>query len=319
MSLAACATALVLLAQPNSALEAAQKAVAELRYPDARPLLARARLSPSLDRPTLLEILWLQGLVSASLGQADSARSAFRTLLSIEPEYTPSKEQPPKVMTPFYEARGWVATKGHLELVALPPARENGRVKRIGLKVAADPMGLAMSVRIHVLGEGGSHSEFLKLEAWRNVDAPEVSWWAELIGEREAVLEVLGSADKPIVDKGVEVQDVPTTTPTIEPPPAVIREPTERPQLRTYAKAGFWVGGAAFVGGVAFMSVAGVLTAKLKGVTRDASQAVTSLTQVEAYALNSQERTFAALGNTLLVLGCLVLATGIILYLLGGS
>src|SRR4051812_31920323 len=103
MPAAVCVFALVMPGQANASLEAAQRAVSELRYPDARPLLAKARLTPSLDRKTLLEILWLQGLVSASLGQGDAARTAFRTLLSIDPDFTPNKEQPPKVMTPFYE------------------------------------------------------------------------------------------------------------------------------------------------------------------------------------------------------------------------
>lgn len=316
MFFAACATALVLLAQPNPALEAAQKAVAELRYPDARPLLARARLTPNLDRPTLLEILWLQGLVSVSLGQGDSARQAFRTLLSIEPEYMPAKEQPPKVMTPFYEARGWVATKGPLKLTPLPPEREGGRVKRIGFTISSDPLGLVMGVRLHVEGESNTHADLLKLKATRDVDAAEVSWWAELIGERDAVLEVLGSVEHPIVDKGVDVQDLPVTPPQ---PPVVIQEPAPRPPLRTYAYVAFGVGGLSLVGGAVFAGLAASLTAQLKGVMRDASGAVTSLTQVQAFALNAQERTDAMLANTLLVAGGLLLALGLALFLAGGS
>jgi hypothetical protein len=318
MPAAVCAFALIALTQTNPALDAAEKAVSDLRYPDARPLLARARQVQGLDRASLLEILWLQGLVSSSLGQADGARQAFRTLLSIEPEYTPKKEQPPKVMTPFYEARGWVATKKPLRMAPLTPTREAGRVKLIGFNVSADPLSLITGVRIHVAGQPDTTTELVHGTATRDVDGEEVSWWAELIGERDAQLQLLGTAEHPIVDRGVELQPEGAHA---QPPQIVIEQPRENPPrpLRTGAFVAVAIGGVSLVTGTVFAALAQSLTSQLKNVTRDNTGAVTGLTERQAFALDYQERTDAILGNTLLALGGVLVALAIALYFAGGS
>jgi hypothetical protein len=323
MPVAVCALALVALTATNPALEAAEKAVAELRYPDARPLLARARLSPSLDRATLLEILWLQGLVAASLGQADAARTAFRSLLCIDPEYTPKKEQAPKVMGPFYEARGWAATKNPLRLSALPPTREAGRVKAIGVQVSSDPLSLGVAVRFHVLGQGDTQVDLVHNQAKRKVDGEEVAWWAELIGERDAQLQLLGSAERPIVSTGVDAaadktdkkEEIDPDLLETAPPP-----PKPRPPART---AGWILGGAgagSFLIGCIVGGVAQSYASQLRGVTRDPTDgAVVSLTQRAAFALDYQERTTAIAANVLLIGGALLLVVGVAMIVLGGS
>jgi hypothetical protein len=313
---AVCALALIVLAQSNPSLEAAQKAVNELRYPDARPLLIKARLTPNLDRGSLLEILWLQGLVNASLGQGDAARTAFRALLSIDPDYTPKKEQPPKVMTPFYEAKGWVATTKPLRMAALPPQREDRRVKVIGLRVSADPMSLIVGVKFHVLGQPDARVELKNGTAMREVDADEVSWWAELIGEREAQLQLLGSKESPIVDRGVEA--IPEgqheeTPQLVEEHPGVF----SGSHTRSYVTLG--VGAGVLVAGCIFGGLAASITGQLKNPTRDATGAVTSLTQRQAFSLDYQERTYAVLANTLITLGIAVLVVGVVLFFVGGS
>jgi hypothetical protein len=315
---AACALALVVLAQSNPALEGAQKAVNELRYPDARPLLIKARLTPNLDRTSLLEILWLQGLVNASLGQADAARTAFRALLSIEPDYTPRKELPPKVMTPFYEAKGWVATTKPLRMTAQPPERQDGRVRRIGLRVSADPMSLVVGVKFHVLGQPDSRVELKGGAASREVDGEEVSWWAELVGEREAQLQLLGSAESPIVDRGADL--VPNPEPH-EGPVGGVEEPAGGGggSKHTLAFVTLGIGGGTLIAGCIFGGLAASITGQLKNPTRDATGAITSLTQRQAFALDSQERTYAILANTLITLGIVVLVAGAALFFFGGS
>src|SRR5438093_633022 len=90
----------------NPSLDAARKQVSELHYPQALPLLKKARAVDGLDRTSLLEILWLQGLVNATLGKKDEARDAFRALLLIDVDFKVPSEQPPKVMGPFFEAKG---------------------------------------------------------------------------------------------------------------------------------------------------------------------------------------------------------------------
>ena len=65
-------------------LTAARQAVVDLNYPQARSLLQKARQQPGLTREQLLEVLWLQGLVSGSLNQPDNARAAFRALFALE-------------------------------------------------------------------------------------------------------------------------------------------------------------------------------------------------------------------------------------------
>src|SRR4051812_39554965 len=93
----------------NPQLNAAEEAVAQVRYADAEKLLEKARAVPDNTRETLLRILELQGIVAATLGAAPKARTYFQTLITLDPERKLPEGQPPRVKTPFYEAKGMVS------------------------------------------------------------------------------------------------------------------------------------------------------------------------------------------------------------------
>ena len=84
----------------ENAVERAAALAEDLRFSEAARVLEGARAQPGLDRPTLLRILELQGVVAASIGRVDAARTAFRTLVVLEPGYALKGNYSPKVMAP---------------------------------------------------------------------------------------------------------------------------------------------------------------------------------------------------------------------------
>ena len=86
---------------------------------------------------------------------------------------------------------------------------------------------------------------------------------------------------------------------------------------RSYVTLG--VGAGVLVAGCIFGGLAASITGQLKNPTRDATGAVTSLTQRQAFSLDYQERTYAVLANTLITLGIAVLVVGVVLFFVGGS
>jgi hypothetical protein len=299
------------LGEAPSHLEAAREAMAELRYPEAKALLAKARLQVHLSREALIELLWMQGFVSASMNQADAARSAFRTLFAIDPDYTPDRDYPPKIMGPYYEARGWVASNKPLGFQQLPTARDGGRVKHIGVKIQADPLSLVAGVRFHV-GDQTFSEKLEGLEATHYLNVEQVSWWAELYGDRDAQLARLGDAAHPIVELGeVPAEKAPARVEA--PPPA----PESQSPLRGAAIASAAVSITSLALGLAFGIRSNNDAQALKSRQHDSSGAVTDWTQRAAVQLELQQRLEAGVANAMFVLAGLTLAAAVVLFVVG--
>ena len=306
--------AAVLSQTPSPQIRAAREAMDDLRYPDARALLQKARQQPNLPREQLVEILWLQGLVAATLNQADAARSAFRALFAIDPEHRPDRDYPPKIMSPYYEARGWIATTKPLGFARLPAELDGGRVKRIGVKVQADPLALVTSVRIHVVGGETTEQPLQGLTATRDVDAVSVSWWAELIGERNAQLARVGDESAPLVDTAKVAEAVVPVAPA---PPPVVQERPASP-LRSGAFAAAGAGLASFGLGLVFGIRSNTMRQALLGRTYDEDGAVAGgWTQRESVGLELQQRREAGVANAMFVTAVVLVAAAVALYILG--
>src|SRR5688572_13755520 len=119
---------ILLLAPPafaeNEHLQKARQIVEELQYAEAAHALDAAWNSAGNDRETVLEILRLQAVVAATLGQPERARQLFRTLCYLAPDFVLSTaDLGPKVTALFYEARGRILIDGALEFVAAVPRR----------------------------------------------------------------------------------------------------------------------------------------------------------------------------------------------------
>lgn len=177
----------------------------EVNYEGAATALEAAAARASNVRPTLLRILELQGIVSGILDRPEKSRTYFRTLLLLEPTYVLPDEYPPRVTMRFAEARTWASARPSLKFVRGEPFLANGAVESVVVKVPTDPLTLAEKVRFHVKTEAGqwrtSEVPLREGQAEGVAGAATVEWWAELLGSRSAVLQVLGDPTHPLVDR----------------------------------------------------------------------------------------------------------------------
>lgn len=287
----------------NAELAKAELFLGQLKYADADRALAAALQVPGNDRPTLLRILELSGTVAATLRQPERANTYFRRLLVLDPSFKLSGESTPRVSTAFLEAKGWVAERQPLTFTALPPVVVGGNVERIEVQVTSDPLGMAKNVRFHLRPLEGTwapqHSPLEGKLARALVAAPAVEWWAELLGENDAVLAELGLPGQPMA---ATAKVAPPPIPPAPPPQVSGPLPTSEgsPGLRVAAIAS-WVGAAAAIGtGAYFGSRSASGRRQLEGVARDEDGAVTGLTQVQAIALEKRVKSDAVAANVFL-------------------
>lgn len=317
-----CFLVFVAAATPNTQLLAAEDLVAQVRYADAEKALTQARAQPGNARETLLRILELQGIVAGTLGQAPRASKFFQQLLALQPDRRLAEGLPPRVRTPYYEAKGIASEVAPMLFTA--SADMEGPVLRA--KLSADPATLARKARFHVREVGG---------AWKVTDKPIASgaaalspgsgrfeWWVELLGEHDATLFSAGSDDKPFVDGVAAAKPVPVPVAVAVAPssdvPVAIAAPASSPGVHPAV----WVcaagAGAAAVGGV----VAGVLSrgnaGKVENPQKDAAGLVTGMTQREAAGLRDQARTQAIAANVLFGSAVALAGTGLAIFLFSG-
>src|SRR5438309_6322970 len=159
----------------NPELDKAEKLIAEVRYADAARALATAWTTPANSRAEVLRILELEGIAAGTLSHPAESQQFFRKLLSLDPEHKLPTGLPPRVRTPFFEAKGSISETGPLRFEQTPPRVQGGLVESIGIKVAADPMDLSHAVRFHWRVPGGpwssSEAALSKGEARLTVDA----------------------------------------------------------------------------------------------------------------------------------------------------
>jgi hypothetical protein len=281
---------------PNPELPRAQAFLEELRYAEAASALDAARARPGNDRATLLQILELQGVVAATLRQPAKARTAFQTLLSLAPDHQLRGEYAPRVMTPFFEARGWVDEVGALRVEAVPAVKTSASVERLAVKLASDPLKLASGVRFHVRSDS---------VPWRQEEAPlvngeasvatrggQLQWWAELLDERQAVLTTVGSGESPFTEitaQALALQEALKRGP--EP------ERTSPLRITGYVLLGVAAGSGAAGGFFGLRSRSA--RAKVEDAPVDEQGVTIGLTQREAQVLDERARSSARLANVL--------------------
>lgn len=194
-------------------LKRAEELMAQYKYAEARSALGKARGARNLDRESLLRILELQGVAAGQMRQDAAAAAAFRELLILNPSHKLAAEYAPRVMTPFFEAGQLVHEKGFLDFRAADAELGPKSVTAISVEVKRDPLKMARSVVFHVAEGSGwmtAQAELRGSRATLSVNRAEVSWWAELLGENDAQLVLVGSAAEP------QVASIPP--PTLAPP-----------------------------------------------------------------------------------------------------
>jgi hypothetical protein len=322
VALSLCLLAASVNAEENADLARAEELMESLRYADAAKALDAARAKVGNDRPTLLRILELQGIVAASLGRVAEARAAFRLLLSLEPQYSLKGKYSPKVTAPYYEAKGWAVENGTLRFEEVPPVTVGDTVEALAARVVTDPLKAGQSVRFYVReGPGEPRVVDAPLEggvARTQVKGNPVSWWAELLGERSEVLALLGSAEAPRVARvgGAPIVKQPDA-PVAETP--AVAAAAGAPKDRTLAYVG--LGGAAVSLGTGVFFGIQSLSAqgKLDGAERDALGRITGMTQRDALVLHESARNSALAANVLFGVGAGLAVAGGVLWLSSGD
>jgi hypothetical protein len=344
--------ALPAFAAGNPSLDKASKLYAELNYTEAGKAVDAALKQPGNDRASLLKILELQGVVVATLGQTEKAARSFEQLLMLAPDFKLSGNYPPRVTTAFYEARGWAEANAHLEVKPLDAVVEPGRIKGVRLEVTKDPLKQVKNVRFHFEHNGSGSEVTATLAGTLATAAPpastlELSWWAEVLGDKGAVLVEVGSSAAPKLEKApprppdAPGQPAPIAQPAPIGPAAPIgqptpiaqpEEPTPPPVVISPSPAepisGKRIGAFALFGGAAVATGLGIVFgvnaksagAQVDGATKNTAGQVTNLTQVQAFELDARQRTQATLSNVFYVSAiALAAGGGALLYLSRGT
>lgn len=294
----------------------ARKLIDDLEMDSALKALDAADKSEGNDRATVLEILQLQGIAFGTLGKEAKTRDSFRKLLVLDPSATLPKDLPPRVRTPFFEAREWAATNGPLTVTG-GVNLEGGLVQAVKVLVDKDLLRLARIARFHLDLEGKKSIVDVPITAGKAetpVQKVGVSWWAEVLSDRKGVLFTVASEDKPRRDGEVQAPVAvtgPLQVETSAPVPGGWRRPT-----------GFVLLGAGAVAagiGVVLGVQANAARARLTNATRDDQGRVTGITQAEAGPLEAGANTQASVANVLFGVGGALGAAGVVLVIMGPS
>jgi hypothetical protein len=308
--------AAVLAASPNSSLTKAEELVSSVRYADAEQALAAAWATPNNPRETVIRILELRGIVNAVLG-TPKATEYFRRLLTIDPGHKLADGQPPRVRTPFYEAKGQVSEAAEMKLTG--SGAVDGAIVKLTAQLTADPMKLARKVRFHVRSGGAEWKNFdvalSGLTAALTAGSGKVEWWLELLGEHDGALLKFASAEQPSVTETAVAAAVAHEPDVVRPAPAPRAEAS-----RSLLLPGIFVGaGVAAAGaGIALGLMSRGSYAQIENAPRDASGTTTTLTQAEAGRLRASGQTQALVANVLFGTAGALAAAGVLTFVLEG-
>ncbi len=289
---------LLLLAQSLDPLAEAQRAFDELQFERALTLTPAPTSWSGFGREAVVHALTLRALCLASVKRDDEARVAFRQLLALEPGWQLPDQFGPRVRTLVLEAKDAVVRGGPLTLSV-----ESGAVV-----ISGDAFGLAQSVAMSWRGATGTKS--VKVPVANRIDAPwsagePVDVWLTLLGPGDSVLLEWGTAAAP------------RHLGPAMPAPATAPAPSRLSGVAVAAIIAAGVGVAALGGGVFALTQADQPRAALAASTRDADGRITSLTQREAFLLDTRANTAWQAAGVLLVTGGVALATGLTLFLIG--
>ena len=297
-------------AAPNAELDRATRQVDDLQYSEAQKSLEAAWKKSGNDRQTTLRILELQGVVAATLNDGARAAKLFAMMLSLEPERKLTGDHPPRVMTPYYEARGRVAEMGRLSL-------ERGEGVTATVR---DALKLAKKVRFHLRRDGVWSvvtSDIVNGVASAPVQAMPLDWWAEAISDREAILVSAASEAAPWHEGPSDAPRV-AVVPQVQvmvAPQVVVVERHGSP-LRPVAWVAAGAGVVALGVGVAFGVMSNAARSKIDGASTDPSGNITGVTQREAYELDRKQRSNATIANAMYLTAGALAATSVALFVI---
>lgn len=334
-------------------VDKAARLVNERKYADALRLLDSAWKTPDNGRTDVLRILELTGGCAAALGQDARARDAYQKLLSLEPAFELGAKPPPKAAQAFAAAKAWQAANGSLVFKAEDAALDDkGRVVQVATKTKGDKLKLARGARFHVRQDGGLwlevSGELQGNYAATTTQAAGVEWWAELLGEYDRVLAQVGSEKEPVREGAAKTAARPVAAAKPEPAatpdeeatePAPVRSPSIEPRTRVggeapvetasaeahasvlrpvgYALAG--AGVAALAAGITFGVLSKGARDSLVNLKPGDNGLISSISQREAFAIDSRARTQALVANVMFGLAGALVVSGGLCWFLGGD
>ena len=295
----------------NPDLARARQLLDELRYSEASRALEAARAHPGNDRDTLLRILELQGVVAAMLQQPAKARAAFQTLAVLAPDHQLRGDYAPRVVTPFFEAKGWVAEEQAALQLEPSATKTESFVESLTVQIKKDVLNMGHAVRFHLRADGAAWREVaLPLEEGKAslaVKAERVQWWAELLDESQAVLALVGSETVPLNELSPRLEAL-TRAPTV---PTETSSWSFGPPMRIASYALLGVAAGTGVTGGYFGLRSRSARAEVEGAAVDENGVTTGLTQRQALELDQRARSSARLANILFgVAGATAIAGG---------
>lgn len=310
------------LAAPNGKIDEAKKHLDDLELEKAAKALAAAEAQPGNDRAQTVEILSLQGIVFGTMNKEAKVRDAFRKLLILAPDFALTGDQPPRVRTPFYEAKEWVAQNQPLQVEATSAALGAG--VELTVSVRRDLLRLVKRVRF-LAGEGPAQDVALENGVAKVTLASVGTWRAALLGAKDAALLEQGPFPGPAgMTPAKPVVAVSTAEPSAAPAgalPVVAVNDTARPPPNGWVRpTSYALGGAAVVAALIGLGLgvdANATRQRLAGLAPNEAGLIVGLTQREALAQEAAARGQAMAANGLFIGAAALAATGVILFLLG--
>ncbi|MGV3620549.1 MAG: hypothetical protein ACO1OB_07015 [Archangium sp.] len=311
-------------------LQKAQTLLAQKKYDAALKALDAAEKKGGLDREALLTLLESRGLALASLNKLDEAEKNFRSVLALDGRRDLSGKYQGKVNTVIASAKDWYAKNGGIELGALEPGAENGRVKQISLFVKNDPLKLITHIRFYVRADGGAwkplDTTVANGAAAVDVDAASIEWWAAALTEKQDQLMFLASAGRPVKQSPPAAAPTPVATKsdapketvltpkeTVDPAADVRDEPKTAMSPVRGVGIGFLVAGAVAAGvGTYFGISSGAAATSIRTSLMNGGYDPNAL-----YQQDQARITQAAIANALIIGGAALGVTGIVLIIVG--
>lgn len=334
--LALCMSALVLWPSSSFAdprVDQARKLVTGLKFAEAAVLLDALEADTSLEPDDSVAVFELAGIVQATLRHPERAVTLFQKMFSLDPAHQLAEQYSPRVMTPYYQAKGWLREAGGpLTFGRSAPASSGNEYTALRFAVKNDALRLATQVRVHWRAGAGDWQTVVVAAAPLvevAVKGAAIESWAELLGAGARVWKRLDSAAAPFRDV-LSPPAVAAAAPTpvklaptpVEPPPVpplvAAPQPAPRPstaKLVGYVLAG--LGAATFGVGAGFGISSSVTRTQFRDSPVDANGRSTVYTLREAEELSRQVQQQAFIANTLFGVGGGLLLAGVTTWIIG--
>ena len=292
-----------------------------MKLSEAARTLKVVEAKAGLTRAEVIELYALTGLVAGLTGKSPRAIEAFTRLLVLDPEYKLADRYPPRVTTPFFEAKAVARENGALSLSIGGGATEAGLITTLTLKHGGSGLRLAEEVRLELNEDGVVRTVTVSAnETTVPTRALAVTIRATVLGVNDrALLELAEVTLRAPAPPRVELPpaSLVTTSVSASPPPLVIAEKpaTSGPRLRPLAYSLLGAGVAAAVTGLFF----GVSSQQAHSVLNNPpmTDGKVTLTREEALVLDRRASGHALVANSLFIGAGVAVVTGAVIWLLG--